>query len=342
MATVPNEVQGRLSTLHSISGAQNYIGSPYYSNPTLRNFEPRVGFAWDPFHNGKNAVRGGFGMFDVLPLPYQIILLQQGAPFFQNGSVSNLPAGTFPGGAISLLGPSSLKASYVEQNPKRNYVMQWNFNVQHQITPSLTATVAYVGSHGVHMLFRDDDGNMVLPTLTPQGYLRPSPAGSGTKVNTNYGVVIPITWPGSALYDSLQVGIQKKMSHGVQLLSSYTWGKAIDNGSQTLAPDAFNNSLASLPWFDLKLTRAVSDFNIGRTLVISGMWDLPAPKLHSGPARWLTNGWEIGSIFTAHDGLPTTPQIAGDPLGEKMVTHMTFPIASPGVILSTQILRRTI
>ena len=190
MSSVPTETAGKLANLSNLGAAVPHLGSPFFSNPTLKNLEPRVGFAWDPHGNGRTAIRGGFGMFDVLPLPYQFILLTtQAAPFFSytaiNGPASvcapplkPCPHPFFSFGGQNVNFPSnSLRSTYVDSNAKRNYVMQWNLNVQQEITPTLAAMIAYVGSRGVHQPFRADETNIVLPVAnTP---LRISLAASG-------------------------------------------------------------------------------------------------------------------------------------------------------------------
>lgn len=327
MATVPTETNGKLSTLRQLTDTQPHLGDPLFSNPTLHNFEPRVGLSWDPFGNGKTAVRSGFGMFDVLPLPYSILLLQyRPAPFYSLGSTSNGLNGTFYTGAYALLAqnPNTLSATFIEPHPKRNYVMQWNLNVQRQLTPNLALLVGYVGSRGVHQQFRVDDANMTLPTLTPQGYL--FPANPQPVLNPNFqGGVRGLWWNANSSYNALDVSMTRRMSHGVQLQGSFTWGKSLDNNSAGVGADSFGNSLSSLHWYDLRLTRAVSDYNVGRTLSISSTWELPGPKDASGFARWALGGWELGGIFTAHDGLPVTPLVAGDPLNQSSSDPFAFP-----------------
>jgi len=64
MATVPTEEHDRLGTL-VWDRKQLKLGSPYFHNPTLRDFSPRVGAAWDPFGDGKMAVRAAFGQYDT-------------------------------------------------------------------------------------------------------------------------------------------------------------------------------------------------------------------------------------------------------------------------------------
>jgi hypothetical protein len=333
MVTVPTEVQGKLSTLLNIADATPHLGSPLYSNPTLRNFDPRVGFAWDPFHDGKTALRGGFGLFDVLPLLYQFTQTG-GFPFDRGGDAIHLPQGSFYAGVVALLGRGSESGNTVEQHPHRSYVMQRNLNVQRELFPNLTVLVGYVGSTGVHLPVRYDDADFVVPTRIPQGYIFPSPVGSGTKVNPNFGSVGATFYNGKSFYNALELGVQKAMSHGVQLQGSFTWGKGMDTGSATVRGNDFSNSISSLPWYDMRLARGLTDFDISRTLVINGTWQVPSPQSLSGPAAWLTNGWELGAIYKASDGVPFSATFGtdGDPQGMNSHDPWAFPnrLTGPG------------
>jgi hypothetical protein len=361
MSTVISETNGKLANLRNITdllavcgtmvaGSCSGTGS-FFGNPTLRDFEPRFGFAWDPLKNGKTAVRGGIGMFDVQPLPYQFILLAtQASPFFSYtvikdpvGLCNCLPAKPFFNfnGQDIQFPANRLRTTYTDPNPKRTYVMQWNLNVQQQLTPTLAAMVAYVGSRGVHQPFRVDDANLVIPTKTPSGYLWPkvdvfgnvyTPVCNSTDpnvpdtdpscappnpINPNFGSIRGMFYKGSSTYHALELQLAKRMSRGFQVQGTFTWSKSIDTSSASVAGDTFGNSISSLDWFDLRLSRGLSDFNVGRTLVVNGTWEVPTPKSFSAPAQWALGGWELGLIFTASDGVPSTPTwgTGSDPAG---------------------------
>ena len=333
MATVPTEINGKLANLRNLTDASPHLGDPFFvSNPTTKNFEPRIGFAWDPLRNGKMAVRGGAGLFDVLPLPYQFILLvTQAAPFFEYTSIKNPGAGTFFDGVLPPFPANKLRQTYTDPSPKRNYVTQWNLNVQYQLTPSLAAMVAYVGSRGLHQPFRVDDADMALPTVTSAGYLWDPNA---SRLNDNYGSIRGMFYQGRSYFNALELQLAKRMSHGFQLQGTFTWGKSIDTSSATVAGDAFGNSISSLNWFDMRLVRGLSDFNVGRTLVVNGTWDIPTAKSFSGPARWIADGWELGLILTVSDGVPFTPTwgTGDDPALTQNNDDWAFPnrLGGPG------------
>src|SRR5579863_5018488 len=372
MATVINEVQGKLTNLRRITDPLPYCGTtvntdifgkpgctgvaPYYSNPTTLNFEPRFGFAWDPRGDGKMAVRGGFAIFDILPLP-GYFFSQNWEPFFLTGTVvnsaatplagtlgipPNAPGSAYAGfspkqtkGCTSPLGTCAFTGTYANSNPRRNYVEQWNINVQRQITSTLTATVGYIGSHGVHMLIRGDDFDMVIPTqVSPGQWLWPAAANPNypkslggqqdLRVNPNFGLIRGIDWNTDSTYEAGQFSLQKRMSHGFQFGGSYTYSRSMDSDSATILGDAFSNSITTWYWFAPSISRAPSDYNFTHTAVINAIWQVPGPR--AGLARAVLGGWQLGGIFKANSGIPTTPLISGDPMGVQNNGSDTFGI----------------
>ena len=319
MSTVLTEVHGKLTVLRQITDAVPHLGDPLISNPTLRDFEPRVGFSWDPTRNGKMTVSGGFGIFDVLPLPYLFQMNELfSAPFFESASARDLPAGTYPAAAYAALtaSPNTLRQAYFEPKPGRNYVMQWNLTIQRELIADLNLRVGYVGSRAIHQPFRTEDTDIVLPTLTPQGYVWPSPVGSGTRVNPNAGRISAGFWSGRSYYDALQVQIRKKLGRGSQVAGSYTWSKTIDTGSGSMVGDEYTNSISSPLFFDLRPNRGLADFNVSHNLNVNYTWVLGTPKRKI----WLLGaaplgGWQLGGVFQVSSGVPFTPGFSGDSLG---------------------------
>jgi hypothetical protein len=342
MATVPSETHGKLASLQNLTDPSVIVRSPLFANPTLRNFEPRIGFAWDPFGNAKTAVRGGFGMFDVLILPANLRHTVDGTvPFYLSANGSNLPAGSFPFGAYSQLSASvnSQRAAYIDQNPKRNYVMQWNLNIQRAIATNTTGMIAYVGSRSVHNLMQavwPCSPSPFDPQCTTSGVLTsvPNPPSIvlalNPTLNPNFGRVPTTLWNSDSIYHALEVQVQKRMSHGLSGQVSYTWGRAIDTASGSTDGDQFKNGLSSLFFFNSRLRRGPSDFNQTHNVAFSYNWEIPGPKEAPRVVGWAANGWELGGIVQASTGVPFTVTIAGDPLGLNSTDPVDFPNITHG------------
>jgi len=396
MSTIPTENNGKfilLPQLWSNPGncSEDLNGLPiastcaglrttvFNSNPTLKNFEPRVGFSWDPFNTGKTSIRGGFGMFDVLPLPFMFGLnALQSSPAGAEVDLTNqttcptpvvtataacpLVQGSFIGGLKAAASGAQLSTTgrwqYTDPNPRRNYVMQWNFNVQRQLTPNMSLMVAYAGSRGIHNPFQTDTLNTCFPTKSSAGWLfpdtskpngcntpytGPAPTGivPGTLVNPYVpGLLLSTAFMSQSWYKSLQINFTRKMSHNLQVEASFTWQNSTDTSSGSFAGDNYSsNPTAATPWWDLNIIKGLSDFNISKNLSVNWLYNIPTPKSFAGPAGWIARGWGFGGVMSISTGSPMWPLggLAADPLGQNNSEPMQVLSLAPGCTSSNAV-----
>jgi hypothetical protein len=287
---------------------------------TYGYFQPRVGFSWQPKSLPHTAVRGAFGLFtgplpystynhtaDIAPFSplydlnanpgagYTIPFQSPWSTFATTNYTSPFPpfASTVydPPSSSTFLLPVSVEAVFAS-NFHALMTQSWDLAVDQQLSKDVALHIAYVGKESYH-----------LGTIIDQnpGIYSTNPQLSGQRLTyPNFSEILEETSIGTSPYQSLQVGLEKRFSHGFQARSNFTWSKVIDlSASGNLA---VQGGLANP--FDIGFNRGISQLNVPYVSTTYFVYTVPSLNSWNAIGRNLLAGWEVSAIVNAYSGSP--------------------------------------
>jgi hypothetical protein len=306
-ATVPTEAHGKIANFRNpLTDTAPTVGEPWFQG-SYKDFGPRLGFSWDPWSNGKTAIRGGFGMyFDHLVAQPLNRALSRVPPFSVTSRVSG-KAASFPQLDPSLLTapPLTQVVSYgLQFEMKDPTKIGYSLSIQQQIGPRTAITVAYAGAHSYHQL-NGNNGNDAFPSEIRNGmkYFAPN----SPRRNPNLGPLqFWITPEGSTQYHALQVGLDRRFGSGFQLQGSYTYSKNTNNADGVFGRYLDEGGTVPQDPDDWRADWGLAGIDIRNYFSLNFTYDLPFARNRHGASGKVLSGWQINGILTLADGTPVS------------------------------------
>ena len=342
------EVKDRQANFDEFTGKVLLAGKDGNSralySPFRKDFQPRLGFAYNPlmFHK-KLVARGAYTISSFLEGTGTNLRLPLNPPLnseFQ--SLYNTPADFLPGvtldQGLSGLNPKDpFKGANLrlwDPHVRPANVQQWNFSTEYELPHGNVITVGYVGQHGTHLMVATPylQKRLINGVVVPGPYL----AGNPTLKNT-IGQISGTESNGNQKYNGLQATFKKRFSAGLEYQVAYTYSKAQTDsigyygaGAQAGPQSAYVQNL-----YDRKAEWGNSYIDVTHNMVISAVYQLPIGKGKQFGSSMnkvvdgVVGGWQLGGIFTAHGGFPLTIKVSGDPSGTGARSFRANVVGTP-------------
>jgi hypothetical protein len=309
-STVPTSPIGIESAVRDIQHDSVGTPGPVWRNPSLHNFSPRFGFAWDVFGDTKTAVRGNFAeLYDIAGFTAALNVAASGTPpYSSTTTVVAPPAFTVPFVLQNASSPGAPGSSLRTQdyNMHQPHLLTYNLSFERQLPARTALTVAYAGSRGLN-LAETVEGNPAIANILSDGQIF-FPA-TLTRTNPNFGTMEFKTAGGNSWYNSLQVGVTKQLSHNLQFQSSYTYSKVLDETQGEEGAEVFLAGSVFSVWPTRQsIDRAPAVFDLTHVWRLNAIYQLPGVSVGSMAAK-LLNGWQASGIWSLESGYPFTPSL---------------------------------
>ncbi len=358
-----NEESGRAANYITdangvLETAPRVSSSAFTENNATKLFSPRIGLAWDPFGNGKTAIRAGFGTYysliDDLSFLLNALPPANGAASFSGALLPLLPIvpGVEPPPSCGPGIPqpcTTFAPQGVQANAKTPTVEEWNFRIEQQLDQNTVLRIGYVGSHGYHGLISLDP-NTVPAAICQSATCTSGGIGAARGTVTQGQQYIPVAasrpnpflgagffWytEGNTSYNAAQIDITRRFSKGLQLRGNFTWAKNLDMNSALTGAQGNNQPQMTMDRNDPRRDWGVSALNVKAQSSISASYELPFGKGKPffngarGLAGQLIGGWQLNGIATMLSGFPLTPQVGSNRSGDGDTRNPDRPVMNP-------------